>query len=65
MAEQKSGRFALVINSYDSDNKVTRLETQIVNEGVPVEMVLMLVKSFLKTEEKRYIDDYKKSTSDF
>ena len=57
------GRFVLGIRVFEHTDGRTEYQTQSVNQGVPVEIVIMQLKAFLKKLEKDYFDEFNKGTS--
>lgn len=54
------GRFALGIKIFRNSDGSISYQTKDVNEGVPIEIVIMQIKAFLKDLEDNYYQKYEK-----
>ena len=59
------GRFAFGITLYKYPDNRVEYRTQSRNEGIPIEIVLMQLRAFLRNQENDYFDNYNKGMSKF
>lgn len=59
------GRFAFGITLYRYSDGTVEYRTQSRNQGIPIEIVLMQIKAFLRNQENEYFDRYDSSVSKF
>ena len=57
------GRFAFGIILYKYPNGRVEYRFQSKNQGIPLEIILMQVKAFLRNQENQYFDKYDKNTT--
>ena len=57
------GRFVFGIRLYRYPDGTVEYRTQSRNQGIPIEIVLMQLKAFLRNQENDYFDKYDKSVS--
>lgn len=59
------GRFAFGITLYEHSDGRIEYRTQSRNESIPLEIILMQLRAFLRNQENEYFDNYNKSISKF
>lgn len=62
MPENEIGRFGLGILVSRREDGSLEYQTQSVNQGVPIEIVIMQLKAFINKQEKDYFDEFDSGT---
>ena len=62
MPENEIGRFGIGIRVFRREDGSLEYQTQSVNQGVPIEIVIMQLKAIINKQEKDYFDEFNLGT---